>query len=938
MAESYVNAFVDDRTSLLYLLRRDNDGKLLVKKTQAEYVTYHKKSDITPAVRRAIERDSGLVAAKFEGEWYRATWRSYMDRQQALQDDGAIGSHELPHYEADVHPVRRFLVDSNCGIQKPRRAFLDIETDSRLSFAKLKAGEGRILCWAIVGEDGIAHKGVLKKDTDAAERELMHEMLDALDDYDQIVAWNGDNFDYLVIKGDRRMQTKGRLARLNIRYNLKRWLWIDHLSLYKRMNSQVASSGDEKQSFALHAIATAELGEGKDPFNASKCWEAWEITEHVDICPGCGQNHEYSPRECLVKYNLQDTDLLRKLEDKTGFLALLDAICDACGTFPDARGMLPSNQIDPYVLRLGKTMGMHFATKEPITAGEFDGAYVMNPEANGILKNVHVCDFKSMYPSMIVTWNMSPEMLVPNSRGSTGPILPGRCRVPITGVEFYTDRGRGLLAQVVSGFMALRAKWDHEKSKHAPGTPEWADANRKSNAYKVCGNSTFGVAANESCRFYNRDVAESITQAGVYLIQQTRDYLATHGVHIVYCHTDSSFAIGTPREQFAKLVKENLNGELYPKIATEHHCLEENYLIKLEYEKEFASLVFVGKNWYAGRYAHYKGKPAVPDSKPEIKGLEFKRGDSLKIARRLQERVIRMLLGDWDGKCPKCNNGVVFDKKFSAGKEPKRFFVCQHCRVFLEQKKVVFDEPVEVPADGPGLYRDMILDARDFVMNGRLRKEHVTINKTLKRGVDEYVVKKRRDGTDQAQPIHVQIAKVLLDRGADATEGTKISYVVTDGSDGLKAIPADDYTPDTQIDRFYLWENLIWPPTERVLAAAAPHVNWDRMFGKVRPMNKKPKRGGAGPGQMAFDFTIPQSKDAAVPSFQLPLVIIKIDEQTSTEKMTAIKDVLLQHPGNRSVQIIINMDDGSEVVLKSEHKVTNSPELRKALSKFEVKS
>ena len=56
----------------------------------------------------------------------------------------------------------------------------------------------------------------------------------------------------------------------------KRWLWLDHLEIFRRMNTMVAESGAEKQSFALENIAQAILGEGKDNFDSSKTWEAWK--------------------------------------------------------------------------------------------------------------------------------------------------------------------------------------------------------------------------------------------------------------------------------------------------------------------------------------------------------------------------------------------------------------------------------------------------------------------------------------------------------------------------------------------------------------------------------------------------------------------------------------------------------------------------------------
>ena len=62
-----------------------------------------------------------------------------------------------------------------------------------------------------------------------------------------------------------------------------------------------------------------------------------------------------------------------------------------------------------------------------------------------------------------------------------------------------------------------------------------------------------------------------------------------------------------------------------------------------------------------------------------------------------------------------------------------------------------------------------------------------------------------------------------------------MEYVVTDGAASpLKVMPAEDYKAGDE-DRYYLWEQLVWPPTERVLACAFPATEWAKAYGRVRP-------------------------------------------------------------------------------------------------------
>ena len=918
-----VNAYVDYDANLV-LMHRDGDERI-VRRMPADFASYHRVSDVTPEKRSRLEMDDGLRTMRREGDWYRVEWYNYKARRFAIQDDGILTRLRIPHFEADVHPVKRYLVDSGAKIQRPRRAFLDIETDSRLSFAKLRAGQGRVLCWTVVNEVGKVVSGCLAEDTDKAEQSLLVELLRTLDDYDQVLAWNGDGFDFMVLNGDRHPQTrtKGRIRHLGIKVDMRRWLWLDHMALFKRMNLQVAKSGDEKQSFKLGDIARSVLHDGKDKFDASKAWEAWACTD-----PTARYN-----RDALVRYNQKDTDLLRRIEEKTGFCALLDTIGDACGVLPDSRGMRPLNQLDPFMLRLGREQGTHFPTitrfEQEDDRKKFKGAFVQEPSIAGMLRDVHVCDFKSLYPSIIISWNMSPETKVPGSRGSMGPIPENCSRAPYTGVMFRTDV-QGLLPMAVGRLLELRAQWKTEKSKCAPGTPESASADRKSNAYKVTGNAFFGGTGNEFSRFFDVDVAESVTQAGVHLIHAVDDAAVRLHWEPVYADTDGDYVRGiSDRRVFGEFVKETLNGEVIPQVLAEHGCVTRT--VSIAYEKQFDRIVFTGmKKRYFGKFLHYEGTEPKLDSEPEIKGLEFKRGDTNHIARVLQERIIRMILGDWQPTCScgkKCDHGP--DDKAPKDRRTAWLWTCPRCGP-REDSDLHFAVAMENPED----FRVVVERARDHVLSAKLPLAYVTVSKGLQQPIEDYVQKKKQDGTDAALPPHVQVAKLLSERGEDVSIGTKIAYVVADGADTIKAIPADDYVGEC--DRHYLWQNLVWPPIERILTVVFPGTPWDRMFSHTRPAKERPpKRGGAAPGQVGLfgggippldlkKFT-PITVDgtagrpavetirtlgaAGIPAMRRsdrPFVIRLGVERATREVLAALREACDKHPGPRPVQLSID--------------------------------
>lgn len=782
-----VNAYWSGNS--IVAVSRTSSASRVLKRYPAEYCCFLRKADVTPELSTKLRAWSRIKAFIVEGDWIRlrfASWRELREStSKSKYPNEVYGGYDsvfdrlgLTVYEADVNPVRRFLTENPIEIAAPKRCYFDIEADSRVPFSRKE--DARILCWSVVDhETGAWEGGILDADTDEAERELLSDMWDALDQYDQVCAWNGDRYDFPVIKE--------RSIRLGLQIEFNGWLWLDHLDLFKRMNLQVSESGDEKQSFALGKIATEILGETKDDLDAAKTWEYWSAG---------GES-----REQLFRYNVRDSDLLRLIEKATGYIDTRLVLCQVCHTLPDSRGSNGTNFVEGYLLRMGRAKGIRFRTNwTKAESDAFEGAYVMEPTRKGILHNVHVADFAGMYPSIIQTWNISPETVradvVTEEDAASRPAylkhlplkkypLPADvCTVP--GGCCFSTTTTGLIPLAIGELKSKRKYWADMKASLPPGTPEWHDADRKSNAYKVCANTFYGVMGATTSRFYDPHTASSVTAAGRWLIHLTLKAAEDRGWAGIYSDTDSCFVMDVTEAEFRSFT-EWCNNELYPNALKELQCPVNE--IKIAYEKEFSTIVLVGKKRYAGRFLHYKGTRSRADSKPEVKGLEYKRGDSVKLARTLQYEAIMALM-----------NGDETSTTYEA----------------LAEK-----------------WRQQVVD-------GELAIELFAQSKTLSKDMREYGSKVKNDGTPGSQPIHVEVAKVLAARGVDTGEGVRIEYVVVDGhSSPMKAIPISDYTVGCE-DRYYLWEKLVWPPTERILECAFPAVKWHEKFGKVRPKVVKP--------------------------------------------------------------------------------------------------
>jgi DNA polymerase I len=765
---------------------------VVLDRAKAEYVSFYKAGEVPSELRRMLEGCALVRSSRTEGAWLRIGWSDDETRRAMCglrRDDPSPSSPRNPlegidSYEGDVDPVRRLLTDTTMEIAPPKRVFLDIETDSRKNFVQAKNGEARVLCWSLIDADGKRRCDVLEEDTDDAERELLLALWRELDNFDQVVAWNGDGFDFAVLWGkqERGNAKGGRTEKVGIRIEPRRWLWLDQLPLFKRMHS--ASSGDEKASMRLEDIGQAIVGEGKIQEGGlipgkslgAQTWEMWEA----------GGEH----RARMVRYCVADTDLLRKIEAKTGYIALFDALCKVSRVFGNTSGLNPTMQMDGFLLRLGRERGFRFLTKHfSETTEKYKGAHVWTPDAPGITRDVHVADFSSFYPAVIVTWNMSPE--TKRAIAVNGPIPDGHTRAPTTGMGFTTEVD-GILAVALREMLRLRKYWSDKQASLTPGTPEWEEAGCISKAYKVAANAFYGVVGSPFSRYFDKGIAESVTQTAVWLIKLTAAEAEKRGMKVIYGDTDSIFVTGCSREEFERFIAW-CNDELYPRVIAAQGCRER--LIKIAYEKQFDRIVFTSAKRYCGRYAHYKGKAATDDSKPEIKGVEYMRGDTGKLARQLQGEVIDMLVGGL-----KLAKGPILTEK-------------------LED------------------YHAALSNARDHVLLDPLPFDEVKLAKSLSRSIKEYVPKMKKDGTDFSQPSHVVVAKILKARGQNVDVGTKIEYVVTDGAGSpLCVAPGEDYTGEC--DRYYLWESIVYPPTQRLLESAFPGHDW-ASWGKVRPAKER---------------------------------------------------------------------------------------------------
>ncbi len=248
------------------------------------------------------------------------------------------------------------------------------------------------------------------------------------------------------------------------------------------------------------------------------------------------------------------------------------------------------------------------------------GGYVMSSKP-GIYDNIVVLDFKSLYPSIIRTFNIDPASY--SEKKKINAIK--------TPANVYFNKEEGILPKIIQDL------WEHRESarKNKNELARWA--------IKILMNSFFGVLANPNCRFFNPKIANSITLFGQDILKRTKLLLEEEGYEVIYQDTDSNF-INSKIEDYELAIK--LGDDLERKINLDFdNLVMKKYGLKsfLEMEFEKCYLRFLMpklRSGSAGAKKRYAG--LIKNKKKEeiqFVGLEVKRSDWTEAAKEFQEKL-----------------------------------------------------------------------------------------------------------------------------------------------------------------------------------------------------------------------------------------------------------------------------------------------------------
>ena len=577
----------------------------------------------------------------------------------------------------------------NWDINKLLIITLDIEVESENGFPDAQKAEEKLLCITVKNHSNkaIIVWGIGPYENDDVMYIECKNELDLVKKFiqfwsktqpDIVTGWNVQFFDipYLcnritrllgekevkklspwgIVKDDTIKNTQ--FGKAQQKYNLLGISVLDYLDLYRKFTYV------RQESYRLDYIAQVELGERKDgnPFETFREWYTKDYKSFVD-------------------YNVQDVELVDRLEDKMKLIELcLTMAYEAKINYVDVYS--PIRMWDILIYNFLKERKIIIPRKKPSRKDDkYDGAYVKDPQT-GLHHWVMSFDLNSLYPHLIMQYNISPETVAVEGNGdvSVEKMLNKEVDIPndghtVTpnGARFRTDI-QGFLPHLMETMYndrvkfknwALEAKQKFEDTKDKRYQNEISKYNNIQMARKIALNSAYGAIGNQYFRYYDERIATAITTSGQLSIKwienrvnnYLNDILKTEDVdYIIASDTDSIYVRfddlinkiqpKNPVDFLDKVAKEKIE----PYITK---CYEElaEYVNAYQQKMEMAREVIADKGiWTAKkRYIlNVHDSEGVRFAEPEIKvmGIEAVKSSTPAPCREMIKSALKIIINE----------------------------------------------------------------------------------------------------------------------------------------------------------------------------------------------------------------------------------------------------------------------------------------------------
>jgi len=464
------------------------------------------------------------------------------------------------------------------------------------------------------------------------EKSLIEKFIQTVNerDPDIVCTYNGDEFDFVKLKekcdklkiklslgkddSNVKFERRGRKSAATItgRVHIDLFNFVDHI-LSPSMKTEVLT---------LDAVAQELLGYGKIELKWKEIEDSLKKKRNL---------------ERIAEYSFRDAELTLKLAEY--LLPQIFSLSKLTMTLPfDTSRYYYSQLVEHFLMRKSVESGFiipNMPKYEEIEKRKqlpsYTGAIVIEPKT-GIHNNIIVFDFQSLYPTIIVTHNISPETLV---CGHT------ECRVKNSVPEsksYFCMQKSGFVPKHLEEIIVKRRDIK-ERMKNLKKGEEYNKLKNYQYSLKIIANAMYGYLGYSGARWYCRECAESCASWGRYYIRYVIENAKNSGFNVIYADTDSCF-LNLSNESKEKLVK---------KAEEWHNKLNKNLpgIIELEFRGVYNAGIFVSRR---GEEKGAKKRYALIDDegKLEIRGFETVRRDWCDLAKDVQHEVLKIILKEKD--------------------------------------------------------------------------------------------------------------------------------------------------------------------------------------------------------------------------------------------------------------------------------------------------
>ncbi|KAL4590455.1 hypothetical protein LXL04_003385 [Taraxacum kok-saghyz] len=360
------------------------------------------------------------------------------------------------------------------------------------------------------------------------------------------------------------------------------------------------------------------------------------------------QNGNPETRRRLAVYCLKDAYLPQRLLDKLMYIYNYVEMARVTGvpiSFLLSRGQ--SIKVLSQLLRKAKQKSLVLPNVKQAGSeqGTYEGATVLEARAGFYEKPIATLDFASLYPSIMMAYNLCYCTLVTSEDVRKLNLPPESVNKTPSGEIFVkSDLQKGILPEILEELLAARrrAKADLKEAKD-PLVKAVLDGRQL--ALKISANSVYGFTGATIGQLPCLEISSSVTSYGRQMIEHTKrlveDKFTTlggyeHNAEVIYGDTDSVMVqFGVPTVDEAM----NLGRE-----AADYISATFIKPIKLEFEKVYFPYLLISKKRYAGLYW------TNPDKfdKMDTKGIETVRRDNCLLVKNLVTECLHKILIDRD--------------------------------------------------------------------------------------------------------------------------------------------------------------------------------------------------------------------------------------------------------------------------------------------------